>query len=343
MKFTAQQIAEFLGGIVEGDPYVIVRNISKIEDGKPETVTFLANPAYTKYIYSTQASLVIVNRDFIPEREIKTTLVRVDNAYQAFASLLNMVSQAMQKDKNGISKTAVIHETVTFEDPENVWISDYVVIGENVQIGSGVKIYPHTFVDDACIIGKKATLYSGVKLYSGTVIGNYCIIHSGAVIGADGFGFAPLENGEYQKIPQLGNVVIEDHVEIGANTTIDRATFNSTIVCRGTKLDNLIQIAHNCEIGKNTVIASQAGISGSSKVGENCMIGGQAGLSGHIQIGNKVSIAAQSGIANNISDNTQVMGSPAFDASKYKRAFILFKNIEELHKRLTRLEKMVRE
>lgn len=339
MEFTAEQIADFLDGTVDGNPQVTVSNISKIEEGNPGTITFLANPAYTKYIYNTRASIVIVNRNFIPEHSIETTLIRVDDSYQAFAKLLQMVSSSMQKEKKGISGTAVVPDSVIFEHKESVWIAEYVVLGENVKIGSGVRIYPHTFVDDHCEIGRDTIIYSGVKLYNNTVVGNSCVIHSGSVLGADGFGFAPKPDGSYEKIPQLGNVILEDQVEIGANTTIDRATFSSTVIRAGTKLDNLIQIAHNCEIGRNTVIASQAGVSGSSRIGNNCMIGGQAGLSGHIAIGNNVSIAAQSGIANNIEDNSQVMGSPAFDASKYKRAFILFKNIEEVHRRLIQLEK----
>lgn len=339
MEFTAKQIADFLQGSIEGNPDVCVHHISKIEDGKPGTLTFLANPAYTKFIYSTKADIVLVKSDFVPEQPVGATLIRVSDPYRAFAALLQLVQDAMRKTRKGIAATAIIHPSVIFVDRSEIWIGDYAVIGENVTLGRNVQIYPQVFIDDGSVIGEGTIIYSGVKVYSGTQVGKSCILHSGSVIGADGFGFAPDENGTYLKIPQLGNVVVEDHVEIGANTTIDRATLGSTVIRSGTKLDNLIQVAHNCDIGRNTVVASQAGFSGSSKVGDHCMIGGQAGISGHISIGSHVSIAAQSGIANNIPDKSEIMGSPAFEAGKYKRAFILFKNIEDLHKRVITLEK----
>ncbi len=342
MQFTAKQIADFLNGTVDGDPDVSVSNISRIEEGKPQTLTFLANPKYGKYIYTTEASIVLVQNDFTPEKPIRPTMIRVPDPYSAFAALLHLVQQTMQKQKAGISLTAAIHESVAFDDKAGVWIGDYAVIGERVKIGRNVKIYPHAFIDDDCTIGENTVIYSGVKIYDRTVVGSDCVIHSGVVLGSDGFGFAPMPDGTYSKIPQLGNVVIENAVEIGSNTSVDRATIGSTIIRSGTKLDNLIQVAHNVEIGKNTVVASQAGFSGSSKIGEHCMIGGQAGISGHIKIGNKVSIAAQSGIASDVDDNSEIMGSPAFDAFKYKRAFVLFKNIDDLHKRLIGLEKMIK-
>lgn len=342
MQFTAKQIAEFLNGTVDGDPDISVSSISRIEDGKPQTLSFLSNPKYTKYIYSTDASIVLVQTDFIPEKPVRPTLIRVPDPYSSFAALLKLVQQSLQKNRTGIAITAVIHETVTFDERDQVWIGDYVVIGEGVKIGRNVQIYPQTFIDDNCEVGENSIIYSGVKIYYKTIVGSDCIIHSGVVLGSDGFGFAPLPDGTFSKIPQLGNVIIENNVEIGANTSIDRATIGSTIIRSGTKLDNLIQVAHNVEIGKNTVVASQAGFSGSSRIGENCMIGGQAGISGHIKIGNRVSIAAQSGIAGDVDDNSEIMGSPAFEASKYKRAFILFKNIDDLHKRLINLEKKER-
>jgi UDP-3-O-[3-hydroxymyristoyl] glucosamine N-acyltransferase len=338
MKFTAQQISDFLNGIIEGNPDIEVSSVSKIDAGSPGSLTFLANPAYTKYIYTTEASVVLVSKDFIPAQSISATLVKVDDPYSAFTKLLQMVQSSTQPNKTGIAATAVIHPSARFDNKDTVWIGDYAVIGENARIGDGARIYPHVFIDDHCIIGENSILYSGVKLYSHTQIGNSCIIHSGVVIGSDGFGFAPGTDGSYTKIPQLGNVIIEDNVEVGSNTTIDRATLGSTIIRQGTKLDNLIMVAHNCEIGKHTVVASQAGFSGSSKIGNNCLIGGQAGFSGHITVGNHVMIAAQSGIANNIKDKSVVMGSPAFDATKYKRAIVLFKNIEEMSKRIKALE-----
>ncbi len=342
MKFTAQQISDFLNGTIEGNPHTEVYSVSKIDDGKPGTLSFLANPAYTKFIYSTEASIVLVKTDFVPAQPVQSTLIRVEDPYAAFTGLLQMIQQTLNTKKTGIASTAVIHPSVSFENKESVWIGEFVVIGEHVKIGKEVCIYPHTFVDDHCIIGNGTTLYSGVKLYNQTQIGNGCMIHSGVVIGSDGFGFAPSNEGIYTKIPQLGNVIIEDMVEIGANTTIDRATMGSTIIRQGTKLDNLIMVAHNCEIGKHTVVASQAGFSGSTKVGNHCMIGGQAGLSGHITVGNQVMIAAQSGIAANLRDKSMVMGSPAIDASKYKRAFVLFKNLEDMQNRIKNLEEKLK-
>jgi len=338
MEFTVQQIAAVLNGKIEGNAETVVSNISKIEEGKPGSLSFLANPAYTKYIYTTEASAVLVRRDFSAEHPIRTTLIRVDDPYQSFTKLMQMVDEAMKQQKSGIATTAIIGEGVTFSQKESVWISEYVVIGKNVKIGKGVKIYPQVFIDDNCIIGDNSILYSGVKMYHSCVLGNNCLLHSGVVVGSDGFGFAPLADGSYTKIPQLGNVIIEDNIEIGSNSCIDRATMGSTVIRKGTKLDNLIQVAHNCEIGSNTVVAAQSGFSGSSKVGSNCMIGGQVGISGHLQLGNRVMVAAQSGIAGNVKDDAKIMGSPAFDASQYKRASILFKNIDQLYKRIKELE-----
>jgi UDP-3-O-[3-hydroxymyristoyl] glucosamine N-acyltransferase len=338
MKFSAQQIADFLGAAIEGNPEVSVNGISGIDQGKPGTLTFLSNPAYVKHIYSTKASIVLVSHDFKPEKPLELTLIRTDDPYHAFAKLLQMVESTMKAEKKGVAKTAVIAPSVQFDDPLNVWIGEYVVIGENVRIGKNVEIYPHTFIGDGCVIGERTILYAGVKLYHSIKVGAFCIIHSGVVLGSDGFGFAPGSDGVYAKIPQLGNVVVEDNVEIGANTVIDRGSIGSTIIREGTKMDNLIHMAHNCEVGKHSAIAAQTGFSGSTSVGANCMIGGQVGLSGHISIGDKVMIAAQSGIAGNVKSGSVIMGSPAFDAAKYKRAYILFKNIEDLHKRILKLE-----
>jgi UDP-3-O-[3-hydroxymyristoyl] glucosamine N-acyltransferase len=338
IEFTAQQIATFLKGEVDGNPQQIVNNISKIDNGVPNTLSFLANPAYEKYIYTTKASVIIVSKDFNAQQEITPTLIRVDDPYMSFTKVLQMVQSAGITKRVGIAKTAVIHPSVSIEDEGSVWISDYVVIGQNVIVKKNVQLYPHVFIDDNCVVDENTVCYSGVKVYSGTKIGKNAIIHSGAVLGSDGFGFAPTQDGVFSKIPQMGNLIIEDDVEIGANTTIDRASMGSTVIRQGAKLDNLIQVAHNCEVGKHTAIAAQTGISGSSKIGNHCMIGGQVGVSGHISIGDKVMIAAQSGIANDIADKSIVMGSPAFEASKYKRAHVHFKNIAELNKRITALE-----
>lgn len=342
MKFTAQQIAQFVGGTVDGNPDAQVSNISKIDQGEPDTLSFLANKAYTHCIYETPASVVLVANDFQPEKKVFPTLVRVDDPYMAFTKILIMVQQMMQKNKTGIAKTAVVPENTVFSDKSTVWIADYVVFGENVHIGKNVKIYPHSYIGDNSSIDDDTIVFSSVQVYPQTQIGKSCIIHAGVIIGSDGFGFAPDGKGDYIKIPQLGNVVIHDFVELGANCTIDRATMGSTIIGKGTKLDNLIQVAHNCEIGKSTVIAAQAGFSGSSKVGDNCMIGGQSGVSGHLKIGNKVIIAAQSGISGDVEDRSVLMGSPAFDASKYKRVFVHYKNLDQIHKRLIVLEKLIK-
>lgn len=343
MTFTAAQIAQFLNGIVEGNQEITVNNISKIDDSQPNTITFLANPIYTKFIYETKASIVIVSKDFVAEKEIYATLIRVENPYLSFTNLLNIVEQSLNFKKTGISTTAMIPTSTIFENKDTVWIADYVVLGENVKIGDNVKIYPHVFIDDNSIIESNTILYSSVKIYKNSIIGSNCILHSGVVVGSDGFGFAIDNNLEFKKIPQLGNVIIENNVEIGSNTCIDRATIGSTIIKTGTKLDNLIQVAHNVEIGRNTVVASQTGFSGSSKIGNYCQIGGQVGVAGHIKVGNNVLIAAQSGLANDIPNDSKLMGSPAIEASKYKRIFVIFKKLTEIYSRLNSLEKKINE
>lgn len=336
MKFTAQQIAEALQGRVDGDATTTVSDLSKIEEGKPGTLSFLANPAYEKYIYTTKASLVIVNEDFTPERTITPTLIRVKDAYMAFAQLLELYQQS-KPQKTGISPKAHISETAKVGD--NVYIGEFVVIGENSIVGDNCKIYPNTTVGDNVTIGSATTLFSGVKIYDECIIGNECTLHAGVVIGADGFGFAPQQSTDFKKVPQIGNVVIEDRVEVGANTAIDRATLGSTIIKRGVKLDNLIQVAHNVVIGENTVIAAQSGIAGSTKIGKNCMIGGQVGIIGHLTIADEVKIAAQSGIGRNIKEKGAIVeGSPAFNARDFQKSYIYFRKLDTLTKRVNNLE-----
>ncbi len=336
MEFTAQQIAQMLQGVVDGNPDAKVSRLSKIEEGVPGSLSFLANPLYTHHIYGTLASVVIVGKDFKPEKPLECTLIRVENAYNAFSQLLELYNQ-IKLDKKGISSLAFIPASATIG--ENVYLGEFVCLGDNVTIGKNSKIYPHCYLGDNVVIGENTTLFSGVKVYSDNVIGNHCNIHSGAVIGADGFGFAPQADNNYQKVAQIGNVIIEDHVEIGSNTTIDRATLGSTIIRKGVKLDNLIQIAHNVEIGDHTVIASQSGVAGSTKLGKNMMVGGQVGIIGHLKIADGVKIAAQSGIGQNIDEeNVIVQGSPAFNISEYRRIYVHFRNLNKIVKRLDALE-----
>ncbi len=341
MKFTVQQIADTLNGIVEGNPETTVNKLSKIEEGSEGSLSFLANKLYTPYIYSTQASAVIVNKDFVPEQEITTTLIRVDDAYGAFAKLLDFYNQ-VKLNKTGISKMAFISPTAT--TGENNYIGEFAFIGENVKLGENVKIYPQVYIGDDTVIGDNTTLFAGAKIYSDTVIGNNCIMHAGVVIGADGFGFAPQSDNIYNKVAQIGNVVIEDNVEIGANTSIDRATLGSTIIKEGVKLDNQIQIGHNVVIGENTVIVSQTGIAGSTKIGKNCMIAGQVGIVGHITIADNVKIGAQSGINSSIKkEGAALLGSPAFDVSQYRKTYVHFRNLSKLADRIEELEKKLKE
>ena len=340
MEFTAQQIADLLQGTVEGSPDVKVSTLAKIEEGTPGSLTFLANPAYTPFIYSTQASVVIVNRDFQAEKEISATLVRVENAYQSFAKLLE-VYNTIRRNKTGIEQMSFIDPSVNVG--EDVYVGAFAYVGKDVKLGNRVKIYPNCFIGDNCTIGDDTTLFPGVKIYSDCVIGKDVTLHAGVVIGGDGFGFQP-NNGNYQKVAQIGNVIIEDHVEIGANSTIDRATLGSSVIRQGVKLDNLIQVAHNVEIGENTVIAAQTGIAGSTKIGKNCMIGGQVGIVGHIQIADGVKIAAQSGIGNSITTAGEILqGSPAFNIGDYKRTYVLFRKLPELEKKIQDLQKALAE
>ncbi|MDR1763529.1 MAG: UDP-3-O-(3-hydroxymyristoyl)glucosamine N-acyltransferase [Dysgonamonadaceae bacterium] len=340
MEFNAKQIAEILQGKVEGNEAVTVNNFAKIEEGKRGSLTFLANPKYTHYIYETKASIALVNSDFTAEKPLpeSLTLIRVKDAYASLATLLTMVDKS-KKRKQGVETPSHIADSAKYF-PESVYIGAFAYIGENAVLGQNVSIYPQAYVGDNVVIGDNTTIYAGVKIYEGCVIGKNCIIHSGAVIGADGFGFAP--NGEvYDKIPQLGNVVIDDNVEIGANTTIDRAVMDSTHIRSGVKLDNLIQVAHNVEVGENTVIAAQTGIAGSTRVGSHCTIGGQVGLGGHIRIGDNVGIGAQSGIISNIDSDRNVMGSPAADVKNFLRAGVLFPKLPDIYKSLAKLQKEV--
>ncbi len=336
MKFTAEQIAGILEGEIVGDPKVEVSKLSKIEEGVEGALTFLANPKYTSFIYTTKASIAIVGKDFKPEQELHTTLIKVDDAYKSFSKLLEYYNQ-VKLNKFGVEQPSVISETSKLG--KDVYVGAFTYIGENVKIGDNVKIFPSTYIGDNVIIGDNTVVFSGAKIYSESLIGKYCVINSGAIIGADGFGFAPNENGEYSKVPQIGNVILEDFVDIGAATTIDRATLGSTIIRKGVKLDNQIQIAHNVEIGKNTVIAAQTGIAGSTKIGENCQIGGQVGIVGHITIGNGVKIQAQSGIGRNVKDNEVLQGSPALSYGDYNKSYVYFKNLPKLAKTINELEK----
>lgn len=336
MEFSADLIARQVNGIIEGDKDVTVNTFSKIEEAKPGAISFLANPKYTHYIYSTQASIVLVRKDFEAEHPVKATLIRVDDPYATLSALLTMVAQFMFVIPTGIEQPCHIADGVAVD--ENAYVGAFAYVGEGCKLGKGVKIFPQAYVGRNCVIGDGTIIYPGVKIYDGCRVGARCIIHSGAVIGADGFGFAPTPDG-YHKIPQIGIVEIDDDVEIGANTTIDRATMGSTRIGRGTKLDNLIQVAHNVEIGQSTVIAAQAGLAGSSKLGSNCMVGGQVGFAGHIHVGNDVQIGAQSGVPNNVADGSRIMGYPAVPARDFMRQSAYIKRLGELFARVGELEK----
>jgi UDP-3-O-[3-hydroxymyristoyl] glucosamine N-acyltransferase len=327
MKFTAAQIAGILEGEVVGNPEAEVFKLSKIEEGTEGSLTFLANPKYTNYIYSTQATVTIVNNTFEPEQEITTTLIKVEDAYKSFSKLLEYYNQ-VKLMKSGIEQPSVISDGVTYGS--DLYLGSFCYVGKNVTIGNNVKIYPNSFIGDNVTIGDDCVFFAGVRIYSETVIGNRCTIHSGTIIGSDGFGFAPQEDGTYSKVPQIGNVIIEDDVEIGACTTVDRATLGSTIIRKGVKLDNHIQVAHNVEIGENTVIAAQTGIAGTTKIGKNCLIGGQVGFAGHLVIGDGVKIQAQSGIGKNLEAGEVVQGSPAFNYGDFAKSFVHFRNLPKI-------------
>lgn len=329
MEITAKQIAEHLNGELDGDSQVKVSSVARIESAKPGTLAFYGNPKYEQYFYTTRASIILINKSFIPSSQIASTLIRVDDVYQAIASMLELFASLKSSKRKGRSWRAAI--SWKSKIGKNSYIGAGAVIEKGAIIGKGCQIYPLAFVGQNAVIGDNTILYSGVKIYSDCIIGADCIIHSNAVVGSDGFGFAPLPDGSYKKIQQTGNVIIEDNCEIGANTTIDRASIGSTIIRKGVKLDNLIQVAHNTEIGENTVIAAQTGISGSVKIGNNCMLGGQVGLAGHISIANNTSIGAQAGIMSSIKEEGKsFLGSPAMDAKEYLRAYSIFR---KLHKR----------
>ena len=339
MIFTAEQIAGILNGEVVGNPKAEVSRLSKIEDGSSGSLTFLSNPKYQNYIYTTKATITIVNTSFVADQEIETTLIKVEDAYESFSKLLEYYDQ-VKNNKTGIEQPSVISENTKYG--ENLYLGSFSYIGSNTVIGSNVKIYPNSFVGDNVILGDNVIVYSGVKIYSESIIGNGCIFHSGAVIGSDGFGFAPLKDGTYSKIPQIGNVIIGDNVSVGANSTIDRATMGSTIIKSGVKIDNQIQIAHNVEIEENTIIAAQTGIAGSSKIGKNCLIGGQVGIAGHITIGNNVRIQAQSGVGRNIKDNEILQGSPSFGYTDFSKSYVHFKNLPKIVTEFEQLKKTVK-
>jgi UDP-3-O-[3-hydroxymyristoyl] glucosamine N-acyltransferase len=338
MKFTAGQIAGILEGELEGNPNVTVSKLAKIEEGEKGSLTFLANPKYTPHIYTTKSSVTIVNRNFIAEHDLTTTLIKVDDAYESFSKLLSYYNQ-VKNIKTGIETPSFISASAIYGI--DCYIGAFAYIGENTKLGNQVKIYPNAYIGDNVLIGDNVVVYAGAKIYSESVIGNNCVIHSGAIVGSDGFGFAPSSNGEFNKIPQTGNVILEDNVDVGAGTTIDRATLGSTILRKGVKLDNQIQIAHNVEIGEHTVIAAQTGVAGSAKIGKHCMIGGQVGIVGHITIGDHVRIQAQSGIGRNIKNGEIIQGSPALTYGDYNKSYVHFKNLSKIVSRINELEKKI--
>lgn len=340
LSFSAKQIAEVLNGNVVGDPLVEVNGFSKIEEATSNSLTFLSNPKYEPYIYTTQAGIVLVNSDFIPSKPIRSTLIQVEDAYSALATLLQL-ADSLKSKKEGIEQPSFIHSNAKCGN--HVYIGAFAYIDEEAILEDNVQIYPNTFVGKGVRVGEGSILYAGVKVYEGCTIGKNTIIHAGAVIGSDGFGFAPQKDGSYSKIPQLGNVVVGDNVEIGANTTVDRAVMGSTVIEDGVKLDNLIQIAHNVTIGKNTAIAAQTGISGSTKIGEQCVIGGQVGLGGHIQIGKNTKIGAQSGIISNTPEGKNLIGSPAIEVRNFFKSSAIFARLPEMYKQLSQIQREIQE
>ncbi|MBO7609752.1 MAG: UDP-3-O-(3-hydroxymyristoyl)glucosamine N-acyltransferase [Muribaculaceae bacterium] len=340
MEITAQQLAAMVHGTVEGDENVIINNYSKIEEATQGCLTFLANPKYTHHIYTTKASAVLVKNDFQPEHDIATTLIRVEDPYKTLADLLNFVNSQTTPTKRGVENPSFISEGVTI--PEDTYVGAFAYIGHNVSIGKNVKIYPQAYIGDNVTLCDDVTIYPGVKIYHGCKIGNRCTIHAGSVIGSDGFGFAPKEDGTYEKISQIGIVILEDDVEIGANTTIDRATMGATVIHRGVKLDNLIQVAHNVEIGEDTVMAAQVGVAGSTKIGKHNMVGGQVGFAGHITIGDNNGIGAQSGIPNSIGSGLRVLGSPAINALDFARQNVYFKRLGQMSDDIRTLQKQIK-
>jgi UDP-3-O-[3-hydroxymyristoyl] glucosamine N-acyltransferase len=339
MEFKATDIAAFLGGEIVGDSNVRVNDVSKIEEGKPGSLAFLANEKYEKYIYSTRATVVLVNKSFEPKSEIAATLIKVNDAYQAFAKLLDLYVQSRQNLKTGIEQPSFVHDDA--QTGENIYVGAFSYISKKAKVGNNVKIYPQVFIGENVTIGNNCILLTGAKVCDDTVIGNNCVLHPGAVVGSDGFGYAPQKDGSYKKIPQIGNVILEDNVEVGTNSTIDCGTMGHTIIHKGAKIDNLVQIAHNCEIGENTVIAAQTGLAGSTKVGSNCKFGGQVGVAGHLSIGDNVVVAAQSGIISSLKNNEVVWLTPAFNHRDALRASVVFRNLPELKKQVSQLQKEI--
>jgi len=336
MKYPVNKIADYLKATIEGNQEIEIRNIAKIEEAKSGDITFLANPIYTPHVYTTKASAIIVKDDFVPEKPVSATLIRVADPYQAFSQLLEFYNDTYH-DKVGIDDMSKISKSAQVGN--DVYVGAFTFVGENVKIGNNVKIFPNCFIGNNSSIDDNTIIFPNVTVYHDTIIGNNVTIHSGTVIGADGFGFAPNNGNDFKKVPQIGNVILEDYVEIGANACIDRATIGSTIIRRGVKLDNFIQVAHNVEIGENSVFAALTGISGSTKIGKNCMIGGQVGIAGHIKIGDNVKAGAQTGITHGLKDGQIVVGSPALPIRNFKKSSVLFKNLGDLFDRVKELEK----
>lgn len=339
MEFSAKQIAEFIQGRVEGDENTTINTFAKIEEGKAGAISFLSNPKYTHYLYETQSSIVLVNEDLVLEHPVNATLIRVKNAYESVAKLLQLY-ESMKPKKTGIDPLAFISPTAKIG--KNCYIGAFAFIGEGVTIGDNTQIYPHVVIEDGATLGDSCLIYPNVSIYHDCRLGNDVTIHSGSVIGADGFGFAPSTEG-YDKIPQIGIVIIEDHVEIGANTCVDRSTMGSTIIHKGAKLDNLVQIAHNVEVGENTVMSAQVGIAGSAKIGSWCMFGGQAGFAGHITVGDKTFVGAQCGVNSSVKGNESLIGSPAMEPKNFFKSSVLFRKLPDIYKQLNALQKEVDE
>ncbi len=340
MEFTLSQLAGLLEGELEGDGHIKVNKLSKIEEAGPGSVSFLSNNKYEHFVYETKASAIIVNKDYKFNRPVSVNLIRVEDSYSAFTRLLEEYNKLSSSVKKGIEQPSYISETA--ETGSDLYLGAFAYIGAGAKIGNHVQIHPQVYIGSNVTIGDYTILYPGVKIYDHSVIGSHCVIHGGAVIGSDGFGFAPQKDGSYKTIPQLGNVVIGDHVDIGANTTIDRATLGSTVIERGVKLDNLVQIGHNCVIGANTVIAGQCGLAGSSKVGKNCVLAGQVGLAGHLEVADRVTLGAKTGLSKSVSEEGAVkFGYPAMDHRDYLRSYAVFRNLPDLNKRIKELEEKI--
>ena len=339
MEFSAKQIAEYIQGVIEGDENATVHTFAKIEEGIPGAISFLSNPKYTHYIYDTASSIVLVNKDFVPEKEVKATLIKVDNAYESLAKLLNLYEMSKPR-KTGVDPLAYIAPTAKIG--QNVYIAPFACVADGAEVGDNTILHHHATVGTSAKVGSDCILYPHVTVYHDCRVGNHCILHAGCVIGADGFGFAPSPEG-YEKIPQIGIVILEDQVEVGANACIDRATMGATIIRKGVKLDNLVQIAHNVEVGSHTVMASQVGIAGSTKVGEWCMFGGQVGIAGHIKIGNQVNLGAQSGVPGSIKDGQNLIGTPPMELKNYFKSSAVFKKLPDMYHELNSLKKEMEE